>query len=158
MHTITQNNDLSLDKQFQQNLSKVHRKNKFIDQVKCKKMLNEIKSTDREYHVQDNADVEQKDMKMYCNTKRFPALPFCGPYSKHHGAREFRKHYHLRFNPKLGNIRLQFMAHHQFMAQFFKLFPLILFATFRSFFESPVYGPRILTQRFGEGPKALQQR
>ena len=121
-------------------------------------MLNEIKSTDREYHVQDNADVEQKDMKMYCNTKRFPALPFCGPYSKHHGAREFRKHYHLRFNPKLGNIRLQFMAHHQFMAQFFKLFPLILFATFRSFFESPVYGPGILTQRFGEGPKALQQR
>ena len=26
------------------------------------------KWTEREYHVQDNADVEHKDVKMYCHT------------------------------------------------------------------------------------------
>ena len=32
----------------------------------------EIKWTDRWYHVQDNADVEHQDVKMYCNTSQFP--------------------------------------------------------------------------------------
>ena len=39
---------------------------------------------------------------MYCNTNQFPTLPFCGPYSKPHGARGISKHYNLRFDPKLG--------------------------------------------------------
>ena len=39
---------------------------------------------------------------MYCNTNQFPKLPFCGPHSKPHGARGLGKHYHLRFDPKLG--------------------------------------------------------
>ena len=60
------------------------------------------KWTEREYHVQDNADVEHKDVKMYCNTNQFPTLVFCGPHSKPHGARGLLKHYHLRFDPKLG--------------------------------------------------------
>ena len=60
------------------------------------------KWTEREYHVQDNADVEQKDVKMYCNTNQFPTLPFCGPHYKPHGARELSKNYHLIFDPKLG--------------------------------------------------------
>ena len=63
----------------------------------------EIKYTDRQYHVQDNDDVSHKDMKLYCNTNQFPSLSFCGPYSKSHGARGLIKHYHLRFDPKLGN-------------------------------------------------------
>ena len=46
--------------------------------------------------------VELKDVKMYCNTNKFLALPFCGPYSKPHGTRGLIKHYHLRFDPKLG--------------------------------------------------------
>ena len=62
----------------------------------------ERKWTERKYHVQDNAAVELKDVKMYCNTNQFPALPFCAPHSKPHGARELSKHYHLRFDPKLG--------------------------------------------------------
>ena len=62
----------------------------------------EIKYTERKYHVQDNAEVELKDMKMYCNKNQFPASPFCGPHSKPHGARGMGKHYHLRFDPKLG--------------------------------------------------------
>ena len=45
------------------------------------------KWTDREYHVQDNADVAQNDLKMYCDTNQFPALPFCGPHQNPHGAR-----------------------------------------------------------------------
>ena len=60
------------------------------------------KWTERKYHIQNNEDVELKDVKMYCNTNQFPTLPFCGPHSKPHGARGLGKHYHLRFNPKLG--------------------------------------------------------
>ena len=67
-----------------------------------KKRIMKIKWTDREYHVQDNADVEQKDVKMYCNTNQFPDLSFCGPNSKTHGSRGLSKHYHLCFDPKLG--------------------------------------------------------
>ena len=62
----------------------------------------ERKWTDRQYHVQDNAYVEHKDVKMYCNTNKFPLLSFCGPHSKHHGARRLSKHYNFRFDPKLG--------------------------------------------------------
>ena len=62
----------------------------------------EIKWTERKYHVQDNAVVELKYVRMYCNTNQFPALPFCGPHSKPHGTRGMSKHYHLRFYPKLG--------------------------------------------------------
>ena len=39
---------------------------------------------------------------MYCNKNQFPALPFCDPHSKPHGARGLSKHYHFRFDPKLG--------------------------------------------------------
>ena len=42
-------------------------------------------------------------MKIYCNTNQFPVLLFCGSHSKPHGARGLSKHYHLRFDPKLGN-------------------------------------------------------
>ena len=58
---------------------------------------------DRKYHIQDNANVAQKDVILYCNTNKFPALPFCVPYSKTHGARGTNNNYHLLFDPKLGN-------------------------------------------------------
>ena len=61
-----------------------------------------IKCTERKYHVQDNANVELKDVKMYCNTNQFPELSFSGPNSKPHGARGLSKHYHLRFYQKVG--------------------------------------------------------
>ena len=60
------------------------------------------KWTERKYHVQENASVELKDVKMYCNTNQFPALPFYGSHSKPNGARGLGNHYHLRFDPKLG--------------------------------------------------------
>ena len=62
----------------------------------------EIKWTEKKYHVQDNAAMELKDVKMYFNTNQLPALSFCGPHSKRHGARGLGKHYHLHFDPKLG--------------------------------------------------------
>ena len=40
---------------------------------------------------------------MYCNKNQYQELPFCGPHSKPHGARGLCKHYHLSFDPKLGN-------------------------------------------------------
>ena len=60
------------------------------------------KWTERKYHVQDNSEIELKDVKKYCNKNQFPALSFCGPHYKPHGARSPGKHYHLRFDPKLG--------------------------------------------------------
>ena len=38
------------------------------------------KWTERKYNIQDNADVELKDVKMYCNTNQFPVLSFSGPH------------------------------------------------------------------------------
>ena len=40
---------------------------------------------------------------MYCNTNQFPELSFYGPHSRPHGARGLSKHYHFRFDIKLGN-------------------------------------------------------
>ena len=54
----------------------------------------ERKWTERKCHVQDNADVELKDVKMYCNTNQLSELLFSGPHSKPHGARGLSKHYH----------------------------------------------------------------
>ena len=67
-----------------------------------KKRFMERKWIDREYHVQDNAEVEHKYVKMYCNTSKFPELSFRGPNYKPHGTRGLSKHYHLRFDPKQG--------------------------------------------------------
>ena len=40
---------------------------------------------------------------MYCNTNKFIELSFCGPHYKPHVSRGLSKHYHFRFDPKLGN-------------------------------------------------------
>ena len=58
--------------------------------------------TDIQSHVQDNNDVELKDMKMYFNANQLPELSFSGQHSKPHGTRGLSKHYHLRFDPELG--------------------------------------------------------
>ena len=63
----------------------------------------ERKRTEIQYHVQDNADVAHQDVKTYCKRNKFPSLTFCGPHCKPHGVRGLSNHYHLRFNPKLGN-------------------------------------------------------
>ena len=70
---------------------------------KYNKGFMERKCTDRQYHVQDNADVAHQDVRMYCNTNKFPELPFCGPHSKPHGAMGLSNNYHFRFDKKLGN-------------------------------------------------------
>ena len=53
---------------------------------------------------QDNDDVSHYDVRVYCNTNKFPELTFCGPHSKPHGAKGLSKHYHLSFYPKLGMV------------------------------------------------------
>ena len=57
----------------------------------------------RQYHVQDNSDVAHKYVKIYCDTNKFPALPFFGPHYKPCGTRGLSKCYHLRFDTKIGN-------------------------------------------------------
>ena len=68
-----------------------------------------IKWTERKYHVQDNTEVELKDVKMNCNTNQFQSLKFCGPHYKPHGARGMSKHYHFRFDPKLGMVEFSIL-------------------------------------------------
>ena len=63
----------------------------------------EIKCTEKQYYVQDNADVSHKNVTICWNTNQFPELSFCGPHSKPHDARGFSRHYNLRSGPKLGN-------------------------------------------------------
>ena len=46
--------------------------------------------------------MELKDVKMYCNKNQFPTIPLYVPHSKPHDARGLGKHYHLRFDPKVG--------------------------------------------------------
>ena len=94
--------DVSLAQEFKDRLEKEHRQNGAIYQLKSKERFMEIKRTERKYHVQDNAAVELKCVKMCCNTTQFPELSFSRSYSKPHGARRLSKHYHLRFDPKLG--------------------------------------------------------
>ena len=101
-HTSTQKYEVILAKELKQHITNKHRKYGFIGQEKSKILCMERIWTDRQYHVQDNADVEHNDVKMYCNTNQFPELSFCGLHSKSHGARGLSKHYHLRFDPKLG--------------------------------------------------------
>ena len=84
-------------------ISNDDRKHGLIDQAKDRKIFSKIKCTDREYHVQDNADVSHKDVKMYCDTNQFPVLPFCGSHPKPHGERGLVKYYHIHFDPNLGH-------------------------------------------------------
>ena len=70
MHYFTQNNYVSLAKGFQKNLSKNDHKHGVIDQGKDRKIDSKRKWIDREYHVQDNADVAHKYVKMYCDTNQ----------------------------------------------------------------------------------------
>ena len=77
-------------------MSKYHR-----EMVSLIREFSKRKWTDREYHFHDNANVAHKYVKVYCNTNKFPSLPFCGTYSKPHGAKGLSKYYHLRFDPKI---------------------------------------------------------
>ena len=97
MHTGNQKYDVSLAKEFQHHLTKEHHKNGVFDMGKYKKRLMERKWTDWQYHVQDNFDVAYQDIRIYCNKHQFPELPFCGPHSKPHRAKDLSKHYHLGF-------------------------------------------------------------
>ena len=45
---------------------------------------------------------------MFCDTKKFPSLTFCGPHKKPHGVRGLSKHYHMRFDKNLGMSHLQY--------------------------------------------------
>ena len=103
INTGNQKYDVSLVKEFQHHLKKEHRNNGVFDQGKNNKLFMGIKCTEIQYPVQDNADVAHKDVVIYYNTNQFPSLPFFGTHSKPDGARGLSKHYHMRFDPKLGN-------------------------------------------------------
>ena len=103
MYSCTPKNDVSLAKEFQNICLSMICKHGVIDNRKYRNISSKRKCAYREYHVQDNADVVHKYVKMYCDTNQFPKLTFCGSNPKPHIARGLIKHYHLRFDPKLGH-------------------------------------------------------
>ena len=103
MNYCTPKNDVSLDKEYQKHLSKDDRKHGVIGQGKYRKIPSKRKLTDREYHVQDNADVAHKYVKMYCDTNQFPTLKFCGSHPNPNVSRGLGKHYHLNSDTNLGH-------------------------------------------------------
>ena len=84
-------------------MSKDDYKHGVIDQGKYRKRSSKRKCTDRQYHVKDNADVAHKYVKIYCDKKQFPTLPFCGSHPKPCGARGLGKYHHLRFDTDIGH-------------------------------------------------------
>ena len=103
IHYCSQNNDVSLDKEFQKHLSNDDHKHRVIDQGKDRQIASKRKWTGVEYHVQDNADVSHKYVKMYCDTNQFLALLLCGSYPKPHRTRGLGKHYHVLFDTNIGH-------------------------------------------------------
>ena len=53
-------------------LSNDDRKHGVIDQGESRKRASKRKGTDRDYHVQDNADFSHKHVKVYWYTNQFP--------------------------------------------------------------------------------------
>ena len=84
-------------------MKKEHCKNGLLYQGKNNKPFMGKNREDRQYYVQDNNDIANQYVRMYCNTNQFPTLPFCGSYSKPRGARGLSKSSHVCFDPKLGN-------------------------------------------------------
>ena len=80
---------------------KENRKQGLINQVKYRKISNNRKWTDREHHVQDNANFAHKYLKIYCDTNQLPLLKFCASHPKPRGARGLGKHHHLLFGQNL---------------------------------------------------------
>ena len=100
MHSCTQNNDVSLAKEFQTNISKEHHKHVVIYLEKYRKRDSKLNWKEVEYHTQGNANVAHKDVNLYYKKNQFPELAFYCSRPKPHGARELSKHYHLPFDPK----------------------------------------------------------
>ena len=44
-----------------------------------------------------------KDVKMFCDTTKFPWLYIFGTHTKPHGVRGLSKHYHKQLDPKLAH-------------------------------------------------------
>ena len=63
MQTGNQKYGVSLAKEFQHHLTKDHHKNSVFDNKKW---------TYIQHHVQNNTDVAQQYVKIYCNTNQFP--------------------------------------------------------------------------------------
>ena len=68
MHYCTPTKYVSLNEEFPKHISNDDREHGIIDQGKDRKRSSKSKWTEREYHVQNNADVAHKDVKMYCDT------------------------------------------------------------------------------------------
>ena len=64
VHSCTQNNYVSLAKEFQKHLYTEHRKNGVIDQGKYTKRASKRKLADIKYPVQDNSDVAQNHLSL----------------------------------------------------------------------------------------------
>ena len=79
------------------------------------KMESLIRENTGKYPVKENGQIviimfrimlmlRTKTWKYIFDTSQFPALLFCGSHPKPRGSSRLSKHYHLRFDPKLGRV------------------------------------------------------
>ena len=78
IHTSTVNKDISLEREFEKNLSEPTRKHGVMDQGKDRKRDSKRKWDESVYYVQDRKDVPHTAVKMPCAITQFPELPFLG--------------------------------------------------------------------------------
>ena len=109
MYTSISNKYISIAREFQKHLSNPTRAHGLIDHGKYSKLDGKRKWMEREYHVQDRKDVQQKLVKISCASTQFQELIFFCPHAKPHGVRVLSKHYHLLIEPKLGHIKCSTM-------------------------------------------------
>ena len=72
IHTSTENIDISLARESQNNLSDTTRAHGLLDPGKCIKRSIKQKWNEREYHVQYRKDVSHVSVKMSCATNQLP--------------------------------------------------------------------------------------
>ena len=76
MHTAISNTYISLSRVFQKHLSEPTCAHGFINSWKYRKRSSKRKFMERDYHIQDNKDVQHKSVKIPCASKQFYAMSF----------------------------------------------------------------------------------
>ena len=105
MHTSMINKYISIDREYQKLLLDSTQCIGLIDHEKYRKWPSKRKWSDHEYHIQGNKDVQHKEAKILCDSKKFQEFPFRGPHKKPHWVRGLSTYNHLQIDHKLGHGR-----------------------------------------------------
>ena len=89
MYKSISNTDISIGREFQENISDQTRAYGFIDHVKDMKQASKPKWTEREFHVQDIKYLQKKPVKLSCDSTQLQILSLFSKQSKTNVVRGF---------------------------------------------------------------------